>query len=95
MPSTDLDLARAFAGLTDPRIDRTKKHELTDIVVIALCAVICGAVPKQSLGTRGSGGHWAVGQRASAPICPIFRPAHEKTPAAGAARGGRGGDGCG
>jgi predicted transposase YbfD/YdcC len=43
MPSTDLDLARAFAGLTDPRIDRTKKHELTDIVVIALCAVICGA----------------------------------------------------
>ena len=43
MPSTDLDLARAFAGLTDPRIDRTKKHELTDIVVIALCATICGA----------------------------------------------------
>jgi predicted transposase YbfD/YdcC len=43
MPSTDLDLARAFAGLTDPRIDRTKKHELTDIVVIALCAVVCGA----------------------------------------------------
>jgi predicted transposase YbfD/YdcC len=43
MPSTDLDLARAFAHLTDPRIDRTKKHALVDIVVIALCAVICGA----------------------------------------------------
>jgi predicted transposase YbfD/YdcC len=43
MPSTDLDLARAFAGLTDPRIDRTKKHELVDIVVVALCAVVCGA----------------------------------------------------
>lgn len=43
MPSTDLDLARAFAGLTDPRIDRTRRHELVDIVVIALCAVICGA----------------------------------------------------
>jgi predicted transposase YbfD/YdcC len=43
MPSTDLDLARAFAGLTDPRIDRTKRHELVDIVVIALCAVVCGA----------------------------------------------------
>ena len=43
MPSTDLDLARAFACLTDPRIDRTKKHELVDIVVIALCAVVCGA----------------------------------------------------
>jgi hypothetical protein len=43
MPSTDLDLARAFAGLTDPRIDRTKRHELTDIIVIALCATVCGA----------------------------------------------------
>jgi predicted transposase YbfD/YdcC len=43
MPSTDLDLARAFAGLTDPRVDRTKKHELVDIVVIALCATLCGA----------------------------------------------------
>lgn len=43
MPSTDLDLARAFAGLTDPRIDRTKKHDLTAIVVIALCAVVGGA----------------------------------------------------
>ena len=43
MPSTDLDLARAFAGLTDPRIDRTRRHELVDIVVIALCATICGA----------------------------------------------------
>jgi hypothetical protein len=43
LPSTDLDLARAFAGLTDPRIDRTKLLPLTDIVVIALCAVLCGA----------------------------------------------------
>lgn len=43
MPSAYLDLARAFAGLTDPRIDRTKTHGLTDIVVIALCAVVCGA----------------------------------------------------
>jgi hypothetical protein len=43
MPSTDLDLARAFAGLTDPRIDRTRKHDLTDVVGIALGAVICGA----------------------------------------------------
>lgn len=30
-------------GLNDPRIDRTKKHELIDILVIAICAVICGA----------------------------------------------------
>lgn len=32
-----------FAGLTDPRVERTKRHQLTDIVVIAICAVICGA----------------------------------------------------
>lgn len=30
-------------GINDPRIDRTKKHELIDILVIAICAVICGA----------------------------------------------------
>jgi len=32
-----------FADLPDPRIDRTKRHKLIDIVVIALCGVICGA----------------------------------------------------
>ncbi len=32
-----------FNQLTDPRIDRTKEHKLIDIVVIAICAVICGA----------------------------------------------------
>lgn len=32
-----------FALLPDPRIDRTKRHLLLDIVVIAVCAVICGA----------------------------------------------------
>lgn len=30
-------------SLDDPRIDRTKKHELIDILVIAICATICGA----------------------------------------------------
>lgn len=32
-----------FAKLKDPRVDRTKKHLLTDILTITLCAVICGA----------------------------------------------------
>ena len=32
-----------FSNLTDPRIDRTKDHKLIDIVVIAVCSVICGA----------------------------------------------------
>ncbi len=36
-------LLRAFGELKDPRMDRTKKHGLSDIMTIAICAVICGA----------------------------------------------------
>lgn len=36
-------LEEYFGDLPDPRIDRTKKHKLIDIVAIALCGVICGA----------------------------------------------------
>ena len=32
-----------FASLEDPRLDRTKLHQLLDILVIAICAVICRA----------------------------------------------------
>jgi len=32
-----------FSELSDPRIDRSKLHNLIDIIVIAICAVICGA----------------------------------------------------
>jgi len=32
-----------FAGLEDPRIERKKLHKLLDIIVIAICGVICGA----------------------------------------------------
>ena len=40
---TGLSLAHHFADLTDPRIDRSRLHELLDIVAIAICAVIAGA----------------------------------------------------
>lgn len=30
-----------FGSIPDPRIDRTKLHKLTDILVIAICAAIC------------------------------------------------------
>jgi predicted transposase YbfD/YdcC len=44
MPSDqELSLAYHFADLTDPRIDRTRLHELLDIVAIAICAVVAGA----------------------------------------------------
>jgi predicted transposase YbfD/YdcC len=32
-----------FAELPDPRVERTRRHRLQDIVTIAICAVICGA----------------------------------------------------
>ena len=32
-----------FEDLEDPRIERSKKHQLLDIITIATCAVICGA----------------------------------------------------
>src|SRR3989304_4776331 len=32
-----------FATVADPRIDRTKAHDLLDMIVIALCAIVCGA----------------------------------------------------
>ncbi len=35
-------IEKHFANLGDPRIDRTKRHSLLDILVIAICAVICG-----------------------------------------------------
>ncbi len=36
-------LVEHFSDLEDPRIDRTKRHGLIDILVIAICAIICGA----------------------------------------------------
>jgi predicted transposase YbfD/YdcC len=43
MPKSEISFARYFADLPDPRVDRTKWHRLDDILVITLCAVICGA----------------------------------------------------
>jgi predicted transposase YbfD/YdcC len=39
----DLSIAHHFADLTDPRIDRSRLHDLLDIVAIAICAVVAGA----------------------------------------------------
>jgi predicted transposase YbfD/YdcC len=36
-------LIEHFAVLEDPRIERQKRHKLSDILVIAVCAVLCGA----------------------------------------------------
>ncbi len=41
--TTPGSLLAHFADLTDPRVERTKLHQLLDILVIAMCATICGA----------------------------------------------------
>jgi predicted transposase YbfD/YdcC len=36
-------ISEHFAGLEDPRADHLNDHKLIDIIIIAICAVICGA----------------------------------------------------
>ena len=36
-------IAQYFKSLKDPRIDRTKRHSLNDILVMSICAVVSGA----------------------------------------------------
>ncbi len=38
-----IGLRERFAEVQDPRVERTKQHLLLDIIIIAICAVICGA----------------------------------------------------
>lgn len=42
-PRVAASIMEHFADLEDPRVDRTKDHLLLNIMVIAVCAVICGA----------------------------------------------------
>jgi predicted transposase YbfD/YdcC len=37
------DLETLFAQVEDPRVERTKRHRLRDIIIVAICGVICGA----------------------------------------------------
>jgi len=37
------DLESIFAQVEDPRIERTKRHRLRDIMILAMCGVLCGA----------------------------------------------------
>jgi hypothetical protein len=43
MENSTVSISDHFADLEDPRIDRTKLHKLFDIIMVAMCAVICGA----------------------------------------------------
>ena len=41
-PSKPQTLIEHLSTIADPRVSRTRHHELTDILVIALCAQLCG-----------------------------------------------------
>jgi predicted transposase YbfD/YdcC len=43
-----------FEELPDPRLDRKKRHMLMDILVLTLCAVICGATSWESIEDYGN-----------------------------------------
>lgn len=42
MVPTDASIVKHFSSLPDPRVERTKRHSLQDILVISLCGFICG-----------------------------------------------------
>ncbi|MCC5661681.1 transposase family protein, partial [Nostoc sp. XA010] len=48
-----ITIADHFGQMSDPRIDRTKRHKLIDILTIAICAVICGADSWVAIETYG------------------------------------------
>jgi predicted transposase YbfD/YdcC len=54
MAPAHISIRKHFARLKDPRINRRKRHLLIDIIVIAVCAVICGcdSWPKIALFAR-------------------------------------------
>ena len=41
LPQTSIELY--FGSLPDPRVERTRAHRLSDLLTIALCAILCGA----------------------------------------------------
>ena len=65
-----------FSKLEDPRIDRNKKHELIDVTVLCVCAVVSGArvgVTSRSSDARSFSGfvgtfRWRTGCRSMTPL---------------------------
>ncbi|MBI4983923.1 MAG: transposase family protein, partial [Rhodocyclales bacterium] len=38
-----MTLNEAFSGLADPRTGPAQRHDLREMILMALCAVLCGA----------------------------------------------------
>lgn len=43
MPKQTASLFEHFKNISDPRVDRAKRHSLIEIIIIAICAILCGA----------------------------------------------------
>ncbi|MBU0641445.1 MAG: ISAs1 family transposase [Planctomycetes bacterium] len=50
-------ILRFLADMKDPRAKQGRRHELLDILVIAICAVICGADGWEDVALFGHGKH--------------------------------------
>jgi predicted transposase YbfD/YdcC len=53
MPTMETSISRHFGELPDPRINRCKLHSLTDIVSIAVCAIISNADGAEDIAAYG------------------------------------------
>lgn len=51
--ATPFTIQHHFRMIKDPRINRRKRHLLLDLIIIALCAVLCGAKDWQQIETFG------------------------------------------
>jgi len=43
MDEASVSMISCFEDMSDPRVDRTKRHKLVDILVISVCAVVAGS----------------------------------------------------
>jgi predicted transposase YbfD/YdcC len=50
-------LVEHFAGVPDPRIDRRKEHELIDVLVIAVCTLLCSGETFNDMEDFGNAKH--------------------------------------
>ncbi len=48
-----MDWQTFFSGVADFRLERRKKHQLIDILVIALCAIVSGADDFEEIAANG------------------------------------------
>lgn len=52
-PLKNLAIVHHFAALPDPRVQRTRRHSLNDIIVIAICGFVCGCKSWEQVAVYG------------------------------------------